>query len=664
MRTRVDTFIAHFRKRDGEIQSLEDHLKETAYLCSCFALEIGLPLCGRLLGLLHDIGKYSSTFQKYIRDVTGLNGEAAVAEAKLLRGKVDHATAGGQIVWRAYKANQIPCFVAQILSVVLISHHSRSGMKDFIDLKGRSPFLERLYRDECSTHCDEALRQCNSSILGEINHLLGSKGLVDELRDAIERIKPVFEESIPRYNAFSMLCRYLFSCLLDADRINTSDFENPRAADFRSNNIRPDWRSYVEQLENRLSKFSSSSDIDQLRSRISSECRDASGQKKNLFTLQVPTGGGKTLASLRFALHRALSPETHRVDRIIYVLPYTSILDQNASVARRIFGDEEVLEHHSNLSEERDTLRNRVLSENWDAPIVFTTSVQFLNTLFAGGTKTARRMHQLSNAILVFDEIQALPVKTIHLFNNAINFLCSQGNTTVVLCTATMPLLHAVNSKLGALPPPDGASIISERAFVLKKLKRTTVVDDCRPGGWSNREIVELAQELQSKYRSLLIICNTKKSANQLYDLLKSDASSSIVHLSTNMCPAHRLHKIALIEDKLDPKNAEPIICVSTQLIEAGVDLDFGCVVRSLAGLDSIVQAAGRCNRHGYREMGYVHVLNFKEEKLYASLKDIELAQDITRNRIFQEYRNEPDLFDNDLLSEKAMDRFYEYYFY
>ncbi|MBB5353685.1 CRISPR-associated endonuclease/helicase Cas3 [Haloferula luteola] len=656
-----DCYIAHVRKTDGATQTVEIHLTETAELCSLFASVIGLQLCGRLLGLLHDLGKYSSAFQQYIRDVTGLNGEEAKSTAEKRRDKVDHATSGAQYVWGAHKAGNVPCFMAQVLANVIMSHHSRSGMKDFIDLTGKSPFLIRLGSHK--THKQEVLDKANPAIRSEIDRLLASPSLVAEFKSAITAINGSTSECVPRQNAFSLLTRYLFSCLLDADRLSTADFENPRSAEFRTTGHSPDWNTLLNRFESHIAAFESAPEINQIRALISNECRAASTRPDRLFTLQVPTGGGKTLASLRFALHRAASPETHRVDRIIYILPYTSILDQNAKIARNILGDEAVLEHHSNLSDEKDTWRNRVLSENWDTPVVFTTSVQFLNSLFAAGTKTARRMHQLSNAILIFDEIQSLPVKTVHLFNNAIHFLTQQGHTTVVLCTATMPLLQSVDSKLGALPLTQENEIIGNKTSLFDKLKRTTIIDDCRPEEWSNQEVAAYARDLQNRHHSLLIVCNTKNSALQLFDLLKSNPDAPVIHLSTNMCPAHRRHRISQIHAKLDPKHPQPVFCISTQLIEAGVDLDFGCVIRSLAGLDSIVQAAGRCNRHGNREMGFVHVLNFKEEKLGSSLKDIELAQQITL-RILHEYTDNPARFDHDLLSARAMERYYGYYFY
>lgn len=660
--------IAHVRKSDGAIQLLEAHLRETADWSEQFAAVIGMRLCGRLLGLLHDLGKYSAEFQKYIRDVTGINGLTAQLDANNRTRKIDHATSGSQHIWDGYKSQTIPLPLAQILSVVIMSHHSRSGMKDFINLKGESPFLNRVNWSDSQTHKLESLTKADPLILKEINQILQSPELVKEYKTAIGNIKDSSPHRVPKHASVALLTRFLFSCLLDADRISTIDFENPRAASFRTLGTIPDWKKILSTFETHLSKLKPDSEINKIRCNISEECRAAATRPDNLFTLQVPTGGGKTLASLRFALQRAASDRTYRIERIIFILPYTTIIEQNAEELRKIFSkkgaEDIVLEHHSNLSQEKDSWRNRTLSENWDAPIVFTTSVQFLNALFASGTKTARRMHSLSNTILIFDEIQSLPIKTIHLFNTALNFLRQRANTTAVLCTATMPLLQKVNAELGSLPFTAKSSIISDKTNLFKNLKRTEIIDKCRPEGWSNIEVRDYALELQGLHRSLLIVCNTKNAARAIFEDLKAQTSTPIIHLSTNMCPVHRKYKITQLRTALDPKNPQPTICVSTQLIEAGVDLDFGCVIRSLAGLDSIVQAAGRCNRHGHRKIGNVYVLNFKEEILYAALKEIEKSQQITKDRIFLEYNNDPASFDNDVLSEKAMNQYYHYYFF
>jgi CRISPR-associated endonuclease/helicase Cas3 len=298
-------YIAHVRESDDAIQTLEAHLEETATYSSSFSTNIGLPLCGRLVGLLHDIGKYSSAFQKYIRDITGLNGEDARIAAENLQGTIDHATSGAQFIWEAQSAKCIPSSLAQILSVVIMSHHSRTGMADFVDLSGQSPFLNRLGKEDAKTYKSEATGKASLAILNEINRIIDSPDLADEFKSAIGHINDATRDLVPRQNTFALLTRFLFSCLLDADRISTADFENPGAARFRTAGDAPDWTRILTVFETQIGGFKQDSEINRIRARISDECRAAATRSQRLFTLQVPTGGGKTLASLRFALHRA-----------------------------------------------------------------------------------------------------------------------------------------------------------------------------------------------------------------------------------------------------------------------------------------------------------------------------------------------------------------------
>lgn len=659
----TSNFIAHRRKKDGLIQSVGLHLTETAALSENFGATFGLPLCGRLLGLCHDLGKYSLAFKDYISAVTGLLGEEARRVSETKQGTIDHATAGAQLIWDRLNKGKLSRSLAQILSVAVMSHHSRTGMKDFISLEGRSPFLTRLEKDDTNTHLQEALRNADEAIIGEIESILTSPALIAEFKSAIAGIEQNAKTPHALLFHYGLLTRILFSCLLDADRLNTADFEKPESIQHRTTGTIPNWTNLAGLLNDHMGTFTVRNPIDEIRNRISQECLEAASRPDRLLTLTVPTGGGKTLASLRFALHRAKQSDNPAIERIIYVLPYTSIIDQNAREVRKILGKENVLEHHSNLIPEVDTWRNRVLSENWDAPVVFTTSVQLLDALFAQSTSSARRMHQLANSIVIFDEIQTLPVKTIHLFNNAINFLTKFCNTTVVLCTATQPLLGKVDPSKGVLPFTTQTEIVRNKRQLFSDLKRTEIIDNCRIQKWTYEEIKEFALEQLNLHQSVLVVCNTKDSARRLFDKLRAGSDATIIHLSTSMCPAHRRDKIDEINACLNPASSKPIICVSTQLIEAGVDLDFGCVIRSLAGLDSITQAGGRCNRHGKRAIGYVYILNFAEEVLGTGLVEIATAQEITA-RVLGEFKAAPERFHNDLLSEETMVQFYEYYFF
>jgi len=354
------------------------------------------------------------------------------------------------------------------------------------------------------------------------------------------------------------------------------------------------------------------------------------------------------------------------MDRVIYVIPFTSIIDQNAGVVRKILepkGTEPgsvVLEHHSNLTPEEQSWRGKILAENWDAPVVYTTSVQLLETLFGAGTRGARRMHQLANTVLIFDEIQTLPINCVHLFNNAINFLVEQCGSTVVLCTATQPLLDQVNVEKGTIRIPAGNELMPDVKKLFDELKRVEVKNRRKPGGWTNNEIAALAMEETRRAGSCLVIVNTKDAAQALYRLCKQPDGIPLYHLSTSMCPTHRRAILAEIRDRLE--HQLPVLCFSTQLIEAGVDVDFGAVIRFTAGLDSIAQAAGRCNRNGLRDIGIVHVVNPQDERI-EMLQDIRIGRD-KAERVLDEYEDDPLRFGSDRIGLEAMKLYYTYYFF
>ncbi|MFA7239343.1 MAG: CRISPR-associated helicase Cas3' [Sulfuricellaceae bacterium] len=687
-------YIAHQRKADGAIQSVEKHLLEVSDISKSLAAKIGLQEQGELIGLLHDLGKYSDEFQVYLKSAVGLidQDEDDFVDAKGKKGKVDHSTAGAQFIWQTLSTRgKMGPIVGQILSLCIASHHS--GLIDCLSSDtgsfGEDRFTKRIGKSDNLTHFREAIARMDKAVAARLNDLLSKPELIDGvirfLRQVAEFEKERGDEQIVRFKV-GLLVRYLFSCLIDADRIDSADFEKPRAAKARRNGQYDAWGSLTNRLEARLSNFVVEKPIDELRSNISQHCRDKAEGGKGIYTLTVPTGGGKTLASLRFALHHA---EKHKMDRVIYAIPFTSIIDQNADVVREVLEPNSfcwikgtdrqksananqktlepsgveagsvVLEHHSNLMPEEENWKTKMLVENWDAPVIYTTNVQMLETLFGAGTRGARRLHQLANAVLVFDEIQTLPVNCIHLFCNAINFLVEHCGTTVVLCTATQPLMDRVAQSKGALRIPPDNEIMPDVGNLFKKLKRVEVLNQRKPGGWSYEEVAALALKETTNANSCLVIVNTKKSAQAIFQLCRCRSSLPVYHLSTNMCPAHRRTILDEIRQRLDAK--EPLLCVSTQLIEAGVDIDFGAVIRSVAGLDSIAQAAGRCNRNGLRDIGCVYVVNLSEECV-DMLADIACGQRVTE-RLLDEFEKDPAGFDNDLLGPAAIERYFHYYF-
>ena len=669
-----DPYIAHLRKSDGQIQSVQAHLKETAVLAKVFAQKLNLESAGELLGLMHDFGKYSRKFQKYIHDETGLfNPDLDDEESTPNGSKVDHSTAGAQWVYRELRkfgAEQgIGELFGQMLGLCIASHHGE-GLIDCLNGEGNAIWKKRFEKEDELTHLAECEQNADEAVEQKAHELVGE----NLIRSLLNAVKPILSEQTTnnKIKEFYLGCltRFLFSCLIDADRINSSDFEREAQKDVRRLIEKPDWQSAIDKLEGKLAVFENRYPIDEIRRRISDDCLKRAADSQGIYTLTVPTGGGKTLASLRYALHHA---QKHNLDRIIYIIPYTSIIDQNAQAVREILGEDWVLEHHSNLEPEKQSWQDKLLSENWDKPIVFTTMVQFLDAWFGGGTRGARHIHPMTNAVLIFDEIQTLPVKCVHLFCNVLNWLTTFGKSTAVLCTATQPLLGELG--LQNFPEEKRESIsvrgllrLSENAEIMGKhqdldklfdeLSRVEIQFNERLGGWNVEEAGTFLLKQFQTTQSCLFIVNTKKWAQELYQYCKAQnvPCEALFHLSTHQCAEHRKAIFDTIKGRL--KNGEPVICISTQLIEAGVDISMACVIRALGGLDSIAQAAGRCNRHGEKEgKGQVWVLNLQEQDFTQILPDIQAGK-THAERVFRDFAGQ------DILQPAAMERYFEYYFY
>jgi len=671
----AEEYIAHVRDTDQRVQTVAEHLLETAALARAFASKLGIPDAGELVGLVHDLGKHSKEFQDYIRSATDLldpDEDEEVIDAERMKGKVDHSTAGAQHVWRGLSGKgQLGEIIGQIASLCVASHHS--GLIDCLithPSEGvKDDFSRRMSKSEEKSHLGEVIGKADERIATRVQAILKDNALIGTMKKVIASIINSSPEKDDKEQVaqlkIGLLVRFLFSCLIDADRQSSADFEKPRAAKGRQLGRYTSWEELVARLETHLEKMLPLYPIDETRREVSSHCLAAAQKEKGIFTLTVPTGGGKTLASLRFALHHV---SKHSLDRIVFVLPFTTIIDQNADVVRKILEPADVpeehgrvvLEHHSNLGPEVQGWREKLLTENWDAPVVYTTSVQFLEALFGRGTRGARRMHQLARAVIIFDEIQSLPIRCVHLFNNAINFLVDQCGSTVVLCTATQPLLGRVDSKKGAARLTESSEIIPDVQRFFDALERVRVVDQRKDAGWSETEIVELAIREAGSAGSCLVVVNTKKSAKALYRSLQQHEKIVLFHLSTSMCPAHRRRTLREIQVCLGRE--QPVICVSTQLIEAGVDIDFGAVIRFSAGLDSVAQAAGRCNRNGRRSIGYVYIVNPAEENLQ-SLDDIRVGKE-RAERVQRDFHERPANFPGGLIGPAAMNWYYENYFF
>ena len=467
-----------------------------------------------------------------------------------------------------------------------------------------------------------------------------------------------------------LLTKAVYSCVVDADRCNSAGLEISDAV--------PDWVNLIQQLKNYLVSFPDDCGIDKIRKSISEQCRQAGNRQQGSYTLSVPTGGGKTLSSLRFALEHA---KEHNLKRIIYVIPYLSILDQTATTVRCALAgcnnskhckkteeerekceayrkiDELILEHHSNIEPpegDDEEEQYRLLTSRWDSPIILTTMVQFLETIYSNKASKLRKFHNMSESVLIFDEIQALPIKCVHLFNSAVNFLQIFGKSTILLCTATQPHLHKTDRQRRVLLS-DKPDIVSIAPDELKIFERVHIEDKTQPP-MDHEQIARLLRTQIEQGKSTLVILNTKSDARKVYEQCRPIECEK-AFLTTDLCPAHRLNILDRLRKNLDPKTRRLTFCVSTQLIEAGVDVSFDCVIRAKAGLDSIIQAAGRCNRNMENPTPQsVFVVDVQNEKL-SRLPEIKAGKDVTA-RVLREKQGD------NLLSDEVINLFYQYYFF
>ncbi|MGP1523474.1 MAG: CRISPR-associated helicase Cas3' [Treponema sp.] len=645
-------------KDNFETQSVKEHSTNVAEYAAAFGSGVDLGSTCFLVGVLHDMGKYLPAFQSYIK--------SALSEDKASghRSKPDHARAGALYIYRIPASSATEKIVRDMLSMCIAYHHG--GLTDYVSFDHFSKLYKRLNSEEASD--DEVvlsvfLQDCISAAKMENIRTLSLQE-IDALcrKIALCRLKPHY--------SFYIVIKFVYSCLIDADRLDAYAFSQhkatikPHTISAYLEKYRKRLNSHLKNLQSRAVKSEQAALIRDLRADINERCKTAGKTyKTGIYTLTVPVGGGKTFASLNFALEHctALYGTPEKKQRIIYVLPYTTIIEQNANLVREVLGcKDELFEHHSSVvfSNEDDENRYKLLTERWDSPIIFTTFVQFLNTLFEGGTQSVRRLHHLANAVIIFDEVQALPLHCTYLFNDALNTLCRLFNTTSILCTATQPDLQNTAVPLLLTEPSE---LIENPRLQFEQFKRLSLCSKCKlDGAGSNlTELTTLAAELAQEYKSVLIIMNTKKGVSDVYRELSSTVfTHKIVYLTTALCPAHRTEIIEDIKKVL--KNGSPLICVSTNLVECGVDISFETAIRNLAGLPSLVQTGGRVNRHGERESAFLYVTDYPEKM--DRMPEIRLGTKCARE-MFIDFKNDPSLFEGDLLSCEAMAAYYKKYF-
>ncbi len=520
-------------------QTLKEHLEGTAGLAAQFAESFGKKDWGYCCGMLHDIGKYSEAFQKKLEENSNR--------------QVDHSTAGAQVCME--KGG-----LYGYMSYCIAGHHT--GLPDYGSSFDTDGTLEARKRKKVESY--QAYR--------------------DEIRIPDVKTLP-FDQRTTKNPDFSMstFIRMLYSCLVDADFLDTERFmKNERVERDAGESM----GVLLEKLDQHISGWLQNDDLETVngrRTEILKHCLDSGEAEKGMFRLTVPTGGGKTIASLAFALNHAVK---HQMDRVIYVIPYTSIIEQNAGVFRDILGERNVLEHHCNVDyrDAEELIPMQLASENWDKPVVVTTNVQFFESLFANKSSRCRKLHNIANSVIVLDEAQMLPNDYLVPCTAMLEELVRNYRSSVVLCTATQPALDSFF--------PNITNIIELCPRMEEQFRFFERVNYQNLGAVFEEDLVG---RLENENQALCIV-NTRKQAQRVYQQLKGDG---VYHLSTTMYPKHRYRILDKIRKRL--KDQKKCIVISTSLVEAGVDLDFETVYRQIAGVDSIIQAAGRCNREGKR---------------------------------------------------------------
>ena len=646
------TFNAHYNKKRDNYQSLAEHCSQTAAFAVQKSPQKQLRHIIMLISLLHDTGKYSNIWQVYFQNAIQNDGSHSGK-------KEDHTTAGGMLTEELLPDS----FIKRLIQTAIYSHH---GLQDCIATDGTSLFEKRKEKSkslpiaDCKAHFYEDFKV---EEVKEISRLAAQEG--EQLRHLIQSTIKAWGTG-NRYGnrdfILGMYTRLLCSLLMDADRRDTADFMNgiDTEAVLSESELQNIWSDCIENIEEKLRELTEKSEINAYRSYVSDICRKKAGCDERLYRLTLPTGAGKTLSSLRFAVHHAYE---HKKKRIIYIAPFHSIVEQNAEEIRKAIGKSEyVLEHHCNIvfENENEQLEYERLTEDWSSPIIVTTAVQFLNTLFTSKIANIRRFQSLSDSVIIMDEVQALPVFTLGLFNLAVNFMTEFLNTTMVLCTATQPLLDQLPEN--ALLPP--VEMVEERPDFQMVTQRTRITDATGDyvRGLSIDAAAEFLIDKAEMHRKVLFIANTKACARNLFTKVKSLLSEEVevVHLSTSMCPEHRSDKLSKIRDGLKTECMQ--ICITTQLIEAGVDISFPCVVRSLAGLDNLIQAAGRCNRNKEMDIGDVYLIKMDESaENLTHLEEIRAAQEAMK-KVLDQFRRDPAVLDYALDSKKAIQLYYDDY--
>ncbi len=616
-------YPAHIRLDSNNqyvVQSVEEHCKNVANIAKDILSPVGYGNIAYLAGVLHDIGKFTPIFSDYI-------WQAARGE-DVRRGSVNHTFAAVRYIMSKYTYgnNNSLDYLCEFLSIAMASHH---GLLD-INKDGINAYDKRInYDNPCyndivkltEEYCisEEDYKTLSDKVLEEVNNFLTEVCMNNKIQ---EKCKDNSDTALLFF--YALFSRLITFAIVSGDRQDTASFMFNKPIE----NVKPDWKKLAARIDNYINNLPVKHDIDNARAYISNACKDAADKNPGVYRLDVPTGGGKTYASLRYAVSHAAK---YNKRRIFFVMPLLSIIEQNAADIRNAVNDDSlILEHHSDVVNESDNDsaadNKKLLTDFWTAPIIITTLVQMLNTFYSHKMSSVCRFSSLVNSIIVFDEVQTVPYKMLSLFNFAISFLATYCNTTIILCSATQPYLEKVHYPL--LCEANDLIVLPEE--VKEKFKRVEIIDMHQ---MDINGIISFANDIIDQNYSLLIICNTKNKAAEIYNLIDAETK---YYLSSAMCTNHRKAVVAKIKNDLD--NNIKVVCVSTQVIEAGVNVSFERVIRLQAGLDNIIQTAGRFNRHGECDIGYTYIIKLRGEDL-KMLKDIEAGKKAT-DSLLAEARN------------------------
>lgn len=644
-------YPGHIRpEADGTktVQTAAQHCRSTAQYAAACLSRINLSQAGYLAGLLHDLGKFQPDFQVYL--------EHAASGEMVKRGSVVHTFQGCRMVLERFHGEtpaRYEDITAELVAYAIGGHH---GLFDCVDEQKRSGFLKRIAGEPAAYQesVQAFFEQCASET--EIEQLFSAAN--EELGAVYGKIADLSERDADGAELqfyLGMLTRLLLAAVIEGDRRDTAEFMDQVVYPEGPKNLKSFWEGHLSYMEDRLDRIPGSSAVHWARQQISKQCKNFAQKPGGIYRLNVPTGAGKTLSSLRYALAHSARWEK---SRIVFVSPLLSILEQNAKVIRDYIGDDSIiLEHHSNVirtEEMNETLdAGELLCESWNVPVIITTLVQLLNTFFDGKTTAIRRFQALTNSVIVIDEVQTVPNWMLTLFDLAIVFLTEICGATVVLCSATQPNLEYAAHPLYRVPE----EMVPYREDIFRAFQRTELIDG---GSLKLKEIPNFAQSVLEEANSLLVVCNKKDQAVSLFRMLQSE-SIQCFHLSAAMCVKHRRDTLQKLEQALEGSRVggKKVLCVSTQVIEAGVDISFERVIRLAAGMDSVVQAAGRCNRNGEQQgLAPVYLLRCADENL-AMLRDIETAKTAT-TELLTSFRRAPERFQNALESDTSIGYYYQ----